>query len=67
MLKIWIVFDLDYESEWFEDEFVQQMILDIDKIKWISGSVFESPVLGIISPRELSGGVKSLILTYKDV
>lgn len=58
-------FDLICESEWFEDPFVQEMILDVDNTKWITGRVFESPVLGTISPRELSGGVKGLILAYK--
>ena len=28
--------------------------------------MIESPVLGPITPRELSGGVKTLILIYKD-
>lgn len=41
------------------------MILDIDETRHIKGSVFESPVLGVISPLQLSGGAKGLILIYK--
>ena len=38
------------------------MILDIDKSKVISDGAIDSPVLGIIPPTSLSGGVKTLIL-----
>ena len=42
------------------------MILDIDKSKVISANCIESPILGQITPRLLSGGVKALILMYKE-
>ena len=38
------------------------MIRDIDKSTVISAHVIESPVLGGITPKDLSGGVKTLIL-----
>ena len=38
------------------------MIQDIDQSKVIGPRVIDSPVLGAITPRELSGGVKTLIL-----
>ncbi len=41
------------------------MIKDIDKSEVIGPRVIDSPVLGGISPRELSGGVKTLIDIYK--
>ena len=41
------------------------MILDVDKSTVIGPRVIDSPVLGGISPRELSGGVKTLIDIYK--
>lgn len=78
MLKIWYYggteymqdapayFDNVYEDEWIEDEFVKEMILDVDKSTVISAHVIESPVLGAITPKELSGGVKVLILMLKD-
>lgn len=59
-------FDNVYEDEWLEDEFVKEMILDVDHSVVISPHIIESPVLGAITPRELSGGVKVLILMLKD-
>lgn len=53
------------DKEWFEDPLVLRMIEDVDKTPRLSGLIFESPVLGLISPLELSGGVKSLICLYK--
>lgn len=78
MLKIWYesgtdymndapsYFDNVYEDEWIEDAFVKEMILDIDKSSVISAHIIESPVLGAITPKDLSGGVKVLILMLKD-
>jgi hypothetical protein len=37
------------------------MILDVDKSVVVSSHLIDSPVLGPISPKELSGGVKTLI------
>ncbi len=51
-----------YEDEWLLEEQTKQMILDIDKSKVISANAIESPVLGVIPPTSLSGGVKTLIL-----
>lgn len=44
------------------DPVVKQMVLDIDNSEVISNGAIKSPVLGIISPTALSGGVKALIL-----
>ena len=41
------------------------MILDVDRSTVLGPRVIDSPVLGGISPRELSGGVKTLISIYK--
>lgn len=38
------------------------MIRDIDKSDVIGVHLIESPVLGPISPKDLSGGVKTLML-----
>ena len=54
-------FNAVFEREWFNNELVREMIKDIDKSVVISGSAIKSPILGPISPRELSGGVKTLI------
>ncbi|MCD8325622.1 MAG: DUF4869 domain-containing protein [Lachnospiraceae bacterium] len=78
MLKIWYYggvkymkdapsyFDHVYEDEWILDPLVKEMILDVDLSTVISAHVIESPVLGAITPKELSGGVKVLILMLKD-
>ncbi|MBU5478748.1 DUF4869 domain-containing protein [Eubacterium sp. MSJ-13] len=59
-------FDNVYEDEWLEDPFVKEMIEDVDSSKVINAHIIESPVLGAITPKELSGGVKVLILMLKD-
>ena len=41
------------------------MIRDVDRSEVIGPRVIDSPVLGGISARELSGGVKTLIAIYK--
>ena len=43
-----------------------KMIQDVDHCTVISSHVIDSPILGAITPRELSGGVKVLILMVKD-
>lgn len=59
-------FDNVYEDEWIEDDFVKEMIADVDKSTVVSAHVIESPVFGAITPQGLSGGVKVLILMLKD-
>ena len=78
MLKIWYYggvsymtdapsyFDNVYEDEWITDAFVREMIQDVDSSTVISPHIIESPILGPITPKELSGGVKVLILMLKD-
>ena len=41
------------------------MIRDVDRSEVIGSNLIQSPVLGAISPVQLSGGVKTLILIYK--
>ena len=55
-------FDNQYEDEWITNPLSVAMIKDIDKSEVIGPHLIESPVLGPISIKELSGGVKSLIL-----
>ena len=59
-------FDNTYKEEWITDSFVKEMIADIDKSNVIGPRVIDSPYLGSISTRELSGGVKTLILMLFD-
>lgn len=57
-----LFFKNSYESAWLTEERTKQMILDIDKSVVLSDGAVNSPVLGIIPPTGLSGGVKTLIL-----
>ena len=57
-----VYFKNTYEDEWITDELSKRMIQDVDRSTVLSARVIDSPVLGAITPRELSGGVKTLIL-----
>lgn len=57
-----VFFKNSYEESWLLEKETQQMILDIDKSKVLGNGAIESPVLGIVPPTSLSGGVKTLIL-----
>lgn len=58
-------FKYSFDLEWFQDPFVQEMIMDVDKSRYIAGGVIESSVLGPIPPEKLSGGVQTLIMIDK--
>ena len=60
-----VFFKNSYTDDWITDELSVRMIKDVDKSDVIGPRVIDSPVLGGISPRELSGGVKTLIDIYK--
>lgn len=60
-----VYFKNTYEDEWLMDELSKEMILDVDKSVVISPRIIDNPVLGGITPRELSGGVKTLILIHR--
>lgn len=78
MLKIWYYHKIDYmkdapayfdnvcEDEWLEDPFVKEMVRDVDHSEVVSPHIIESPILGAITPKDLSGGLKVLILMLKD-
>lgn len=57
-----LYFKNTYEPDWLMEADTRQMILDIDKSTVISSGAIQSPVLGVIPPASLSGGVKTLIL-----
>lgn len=60
-------FNNTYEDEWITDKLSIEMIKDVDKSEVIGPHLIESPVLGPISQKELSGGVKTLILINNDL
>ena len=57
-----VYFKNTYQDDWITDELSIRMIEDVDKSTVVGPRLIQSPVLGAISPRELSGGVKTLIL-----
>ncbi len=59
-------FDNRYEDEWITDPLSVKMIKDIDNSDVISAHLIQSPVLGAIPVRDISGGVKTLILMAFD-
>ena len=59
-------FDNQYEDEWITEPLSVEMIKDVDRSEVIRPHLIESPVLGPISVKEISGGVKTLILLAFD-
>lgn len=59
-------FDNRYEDEWITAPLTVKMIQDIDKSEVIGPHLIQSPVLGPISVKDISGGVKTLILMAYD-
>ena len=59
-------FNNTYDDEWITDSLTVEMIKDVDKSEVIGSHLIESPVLGPISVKEISGGVKTLILMAFD-
>jgi len=59
-------FKYNYEEEWFDDALVKEMIQDVDVSTVMSAYAIHSPVLGSIAPERLSGGIKALIIMYKE-
>lgn len=61
-----VYFDNRYEDEWLTEKLAVAMIRDVDHSEVISTHLIESPVLGPISPKQISGGVKTLLLMAFD-
>lgn len=58
-------FYVNFDPIWFEDEMVKEIIRDIDKTEVLGENALLSPVLGYITPDDLSSGTKGLILLLK--
>ena len=61
-----VYFDNSYDDEWIANSLAIDLIKDIDKSEVVGANLIQSPVLGPISVKELSGGVKTLILMAFD-
>lgn len=57
-----VYFKNRYKKEWIINPKTVAMIHDIDSSKVLGSGAIDSPVMGIIPPTSLSGGVKTLIL-----
>lgn len=78
MLNIWfgdmpeVIYDTStyfkhaYKDQWITDPLTKDIIRDVDQSEVVGSQLIQSPVLGPISPAQLSGGVKTLILINKD-
>lgn len=58
-------FPLIKEDEWFEDQLVKDMVLDVDQTTLVGTQMAMSPYFGSMPNSDLSGGVKGLIMIYK--
>ena len=61
-----LYFDNVFQDKWITSDLGRAIIKDIDKSEVVSAHVIESPILGAITPTELSGGVKTLLLMAFD-
>ena len=60
-----LFFKNSYSDDWITDELSKEVGGEVDRCEVIGPRIIDSPVLGGITPRELSGGVKTLICIYK--
>ena len=61
-----VYFQNQYRDDWLTKPLSKEIIQDVDKSEVVSANLIDSPVLGAISPKELSGGVKTLLLIAND-
>ena len=57
-----VFFKNRFVDSWITDPFAREVIRDVDRSEVLDSNEIESPVLGKITPNQLSGGVKTLIL-----
>lgn len=61
-----VYFNNTYKDKWIVDPLSKQMILEIDKSEVLDERTIMSPIFGNMSPKKLSGGVKTLLLIAFD-
>lgn len=61
-----VYFKNSYEDDWITFTLSKEIIKDIDKSEVLPNGIIQSPVLGYISPLQLSHGSKTLILIAND-
>lgn len=55
-------FDALFEEEWMDHPIVKEIIKDVDESEMISSRLIQNDDWGAFSPKDLSGGTKTLIL-----
>lgn len=61
-----VYFKNTYKDRWITKNLSKEMIKDVDKSVVLDAARIESPIFGIMSPTQLSGGVKTLMLIAND-
>lgn len=61
-----VFFKNTYQGKWITAPLSVEMIKDVDKSEVRDENLIISPILGPISPAQLSGGVKTLMLVAND-
>lgn len=61
-----IYFNNTYKDRWITTPLAKEIIKAVDKSEVIDARTIMSPVFGAISPKKLSGGVKTLLLIAYD-
>lgn len=55
-------FDALFEEEWMNHDIIKYIIKDIDESEMVSSRLIQNDTYGSFSPKDLSGGTKTLIL-----
>ncbi len=66
LIQIPSYFDGVYEDEWIVTDITKRIIKEVDKSTVLYPRIIDSPYLGAITPKEISGGAKGLILMALD-
>ena len=61
-----VYFKNTYKDSWITADMACEIIADVDRSRVVGPQVIDSPVLGMITPLQLSGGVKTLLLIAND-
>ena len=61
-----VYFNNTYKDKWITKPISIKMIKDVDKSEVLDEKTINSPIFGNMSPKKLSGGVKTLLLIAND-
>ncbi len=61
-----VYFNNTYKSNWITTPLAIEMIKAVDKSEVIDKDTIKSPIFGLMKPKNLSGGVKTLLLIAYD-